>query len=228
MRFRTSSQRRLNLLPNIRNPDVRRAMQVVPRHFFVPSTYRDVAYEDHPLPIGYGQTISQPHLVALMIELLNLKPGDKVLEIGTGSGYQTALLAELGYVEVYSVEIGPELAEQAEARLMTLGYNSIHLKHGDGYYGWEEHAPFDAIVVTAASDFVPPPLLNQMADGGRMVIPVGSPDCTQTLWKLVKEGTDLKAYEIGGVAFVPFTRRESPDASRRANDRSLAAKHADD
>ncbi len=228
MGWRTSGQRLFNLLPEIRNPDVRRAMQVVPRHFFVPSVYRDVAYEDHPLPIGYGQTISQPHLVAVMIELLNLKPAEKVLEIGTGSGYQTALLAELGYVEVYSVEIVPELAEQAEARLKTLGYNSVHLKHGDGYYGWEEHAPFDAIVVTAASEFVPPQLLNQLADGGRMVIPVGSPDYPQTLWKLVKEGTDLKAYEIGGVAFVPFTRRESPDASRKANDRSLAAQRADD
>jgi protein-L-isoaspartate(D-aspartate) O-methyltransferase len=212
MGWRKTGQHLLDLLPDIRNPDVRRAMQVVPRHAFVPPAYRDVAYEDHPLPIGYGQTISQPHLVAVMIELLNLKSGEKVLEIGTGSGYQTAILAELGYVEVYSVEIIPELAEQAEARLKALGYNAVHLKHGDGYHGWEEHAPFDAIIVTAASEFVPPPLLNQLADGGRMVIPVGSPDCAQTLWKLVKEGAGLKAYEIGGVAFVPFTRQEAKES----------------
>jgi len=198
-----------NVMPDLQDPDVRRAMRDVPRPHFVPPPYRDLAYEDHPLPIGHGQTISQPQLVAIMIELLELRPGGKVLEIGTGSGYQTAVLAELGYVEVYSVEIIPELGAEAEARLKELGYTLVHLKQGDGYYGWEEHAPYDAIIVTAAAEFVPPPLLNQLANGSRMVIPVGPPDGAQTLWKLVKEGNDLKAYEIGGVTFVPFTRQEA-------------------
>ncbi len=151
-----------------------------------------------------------------MTELLGLRPGDKVLEIGTGSGYQAAALAELGYVEVYSVEIIPELANQAADRLKALGYTGIHLKQGDGYYGWEEHAPFDAIIVTAAPDHLPSPLAAQLAEGGRLVIPIGPPGGYQTLWKFVKEGADLKAYSLGGVAFVPFTReavKEGPSTS---------------
>lgn len=185
--------------------DVLRVMRTVPRHVFVPHGYLNEAYADHPLPIGYGQTISQPYIVAWMTELLELQPGDKVLEIGTGSGYQAAVLAELGYVEVYSIEIIPELAGQAADRLRALDYTKIQLKQGDGYYGWEEHAPFNAIIVTAAPDHLPSPLAAQLADGGRIVIPIGPPGGYQSLWKFVKQGEDLKAYDMGGVAFVPFT-----------------------
>ena len=189
----------------ITNPDVLRAMHTVPRHVFVPAKYINQAYDDHPLPIGYGQTISQPYLVAWMTELLALKPGDKVLEVGTGSGYQAAVLAELGFVEIYSVEIVPELAGQAAAHLRDLGYADVHLKQGDGYDGWAEHAPYNAIIVTAAPDHLPPPLAGQLAEGGRLVIPIGPPGDYQTLWKFVKEEGALKAYSLGGVAFVPFT-----------------------
>ncbi|HIE39013.1 MAG TPA: protein-L-isoaspartate(D-aspartate) O-methyltransferase [Anaerolineales bacterium] len=184
---------------------VLKAMRTVPRHLFVPETERGHAYGDYPLPIGFGQTISQPYIVALMTELLELEPGDKVLEVGTGSGYQAAILASIPEIEVYSVEIIPELAQIARERLQQLGY-SVHCKEGDGYYGWEEHAPFDAIIVTAAPDHVPPPLVAQLAEGGRMVIPVGPPGGYQTLWKFVKEaGGELRAYNMGGVAFVPLT-----------------------
>ncbi len=189
----------------VQQPDVVRAMRDVPRHAFVPAEYLDQAYDDHPLPIGYGQTISQPYIVAWMTELLELKPGEKVLEIGTGSGYQAAVLAELGYVEVYSIEIVPELAASAAERLEKLGYSEVNVRQGDGYYGWEEHAPFDAIVVTAAPDHLPAPLVAQLKDGGRLVIPIGPPGGFQSLWKFVKTGEDLKAYNLGGVAFVPFT-----------------------
>ena len=190
---------------NVRNVEVLQAMRTVPRHRFVPPDYLDQAYEDHPLPIGYGQTISQPYIVAWMTEELELQPGDKVLEIGTGSGYQAAVLAELENVEVFSIEIIPELAEQAADRLRALGYTGIYLKQGDGYYGWAEHAPFDAIVVTAAPDHVPHPLVEQLAEGGRLVIPIGPPGGYQSLWKFVRQGENLKAYNLGGVAFVPFT-----------------------
>lgn len=188
----------------VKNPDVLRAMRTVPRHLFVPERYRNQAYEDHPLPIGYGQTISQPYIVAWMTELLDLKPGAKVLEIGTGSGYQAAVLAELGYVEVYSIEIIPELAQQAKERLERLGYK-VHVRQGDGYYGWPEEAPFDAIIVTAAPDHLPQPLVQQLKEGGRLVIPIGPPGGYQTLWKFVKEAGELKAYNLGGVVFVPLT-----------------------
>jgi protein-L-isoaspartate(D-aspartate) O-methyltransferase len=181
------------------------AMKAVPRHAFVPQPYLDQAYDDHPLLIGHGQTISQPYIVAWMTELLALQPGEKVLEIGTGSGYQAAVLAELGNVEVYSIEIIPELAESAALRLRDLGYNQVHLEQGDGYYGWEEYAPFDAIIVTAAPDHLPAPLAAQLAEGGRLVIPIGPPGGYQSLWKFVKEQGELKAYDMGGVAFVPFT-----------------------
>lgn len=184
---------------------VLRAMRTVPRHRFVPSEYLDQAYEDHPLPIGYGQTISQPYIVAWMTEQLNLQPGEKVLEIGAGSGYQAAVLAELGYVEIYTIEIVPQLAEQAAARLMELGYTQIHVTQGDGYYGWPEYAPFDAIIVTAAPDHVPAPLVEQLAEGGRMVIPIGPQGWYQSLWKFVKEEGQVKAYNLGGVVFVPLT-----------------------
>ena len=185
--------------------DVLRAMQTVPRHRFVKPELLSQAYEDHPLPIGYGQTISQPYIVAWMTELLELEHGEKVLEIGTGSGYQAAVLAELGYVDVYTIEIVPELAESAKTRLIELGYEEVHVKQGDGYFGWAEYAPFDAIIVTAAPDHLPGPLAEQLAEDGRLVIPIGPPGGYQTLWKFVYEARELKAYDMGGVAFVPFT-----------------------
>ena len=190
----------------ITDEDVLRAMRAVPRHLFVPEAERDYAYGDFPLPIGYGQTISQPYIVALMTDLLELKEGDKVLEIGTGSGYQAAILAEMPGVEVYTLEIVPALAESACQRLESLGYITVHCKQGDGYYGWPEHAPFDAIIVTAAPDHMPQPLADQLAEGGRMVIPIGPPGGYQTLWKFVKQPDgELQALNMGGVAFVPFT-----------------------
>jgi protein-L-isoaspartate(D-aspartate) O-methyltransferase len=205
------TQARLNLVENdikgagMLNEDVLEAMRNVPRHKFVPEEYLDQAYENHPLPIGYGQTISQPYIVAWMTELLELQPGEKVLEIGTGSGYQAAILAELGYVDVYSIEIVPELAESAATRLQDLGYTKVQVKQGDGYFGWPEYAPFDAIIVTAAPDHLPAPLAEQLAEGGRIVIPIGPPGLYQSLWKFVNEGGELKAYNMGGVAFVPLT-----------------------
>ena len=169
----------------ITNPDVIRAMETVPRHMFVPEEFINYAYTDQPLPIGYGQTISQPLMVALMTQLLELEPGDKILEIGTGSGYQAAVLAELGSVEVYSIEIVPELAERAKETLLEAGYDTIFLKEGDGYYGWEEYAPFDAIIVTAAPDHLPVPLVDQLAEDGILVIPIGPPGWYQTLWRKI-------------------------------------------
>ena len=189
----------------VKDPDVLRAMRTVPRHKFVPEEYIDYAYNDHPLPIGYGQTISQPFIVALMTELLQLKEGAKVLEIGSGSGYQAAILEELGYVEVYSIEIIPELAERAADTLEKTGYSSVTLKQGDGYYGWEEYAPFDAIIVTAAPDHLPLSLTQQLKDNGILVIPIGPPGGYQTLWQFHKQGNELVAYNQGGVSFVPFT-----------------------
>ncbi len=189
----------------VTDPDVLRAMRTVPRHLFVPERYRDRAYGDHPLPIGYGQTISQPYIVAWMTELLELQPGDKVLEIGTGSGYQAAVLAEIGYVEVYTIEIIPELAAQAAERLRRLGYTQVRVRQGDGYYGWPEAAPSDVIIVTAAPDHLPQPLVQQLKDGGRIVIPIGPPGGYQTLWKFVKEGDKVKGYNLGAVRFVPLT-----------------------
>ncbi|MDY0019814.1 MAG: protein-L-isoaspartate(D-aspartate) O-methyltransferase [Anaerolineae bacterium] len=189
----------------VSDPEVLRAMRTVLRHHFVPEDYLDQAYADHPLPIGYGQTISQPFIVAWMTELLELQPGEKVLEIGTGSGYQAAILAELGDVEVYSIEIVPELAEGARATLDTEGYTEVQVKEGDGYYGWEEYAPFDAIIVTAAPDHLPQPLVAQLEEGGRIVIPIGPPGGYQSLWRFVVEADGLKAYNLGGVSFVPFT-----------------------
>jgi protein-L-isoaspartate(D-aspartate) O-methyltransferase len=195
------------------NEDVLRAMRTVPRHQFVPLDLIDRAYADHPLPIGYGQTISQPYIVALMTELLELEPGNKVLEIGTGSGYQAAVLAELGYVEVYSIEIIPELAVQASRSLEAAGYPNLNLKQGDGYFGWDEHAPFDAIIVTAAPDHLPLPLVEQLKETGRIVIPIGPPGGYQTLWRFEFEGGELVAYNMGGVAFVPFTRDNDGNTS---------------
>jgi protein-L-isoaspartate(D-aspartate) O-methyltransferase len=190
----------------IRDEEVLQAMRTVPRHEFVPDDYDHLAYTDQPLPIGYGQTISQPFIVAWMTELLELEPGDSVLEIGTGSGYQAAVLAELGDIDVYSIEIIPELADRAAQTLRETGYPDVHLKQGDGYYGWKEHAPYDAIIVTAAPDHLPPPLSDQLAPEGRIVIPIGPPGGYQTLWRFVKEEGELVAYNLGDVSFVPFTR----------------------
>jgi protein-L-isoaspartate(D-aspartate) O-methyltransferase len=194
------------------DPDVLRAMSSVPRDKFVPPDYLGQAYEDHPLPIGFGQTISQPYIVAWMTELIELKAGEKVLEIGTGSGYQAAILAELGNVDVYSIEIVPELAESANERLNNLGYTKIHLKQGDGYYGWPEDILFNAIIVTAAPDHVPAPLVAQLIEGGRLVIPIGPPGGFQTLWKFVKQQGELKAYNLGQVSFVPLTGKGAKQA----------------
>lgn len=189
----------------VTDADVLRAMETVPRHEFVPEEWLAQAYQDHPLPIGNGQTISQPYIVAAMTELAQIKRGDRVLEIGTGSGYQAAVLAMLTD-QVYSVEIIPALAESAAARLQRLGYTQVVTKNADGYFGWEEHAPFDAILVTAASDHIPPPLVAQMKDGGRMIIPVGPAGGYQTLWRVNKRGDKTAAENIMGVLFVPLTR----------------------
>ncbi len=176
----------------------------VPRHRYVAEEQQAKAYADHPLPIAEGQTISQPYVVALMTELLNLQPADRVLEIGTGSGYQAAILAEL-VREVFTIEIRKPLAEAAEQRLRELGYRNVHVRYGDGYYGWEDAAPFDAIVVTAAANHLPPPLLKQLKDGGRLILPLGSTVFSQTLTLITKTGERFRTEQLGAVAFVPMT-----------------------
>jgi protein-L-isoaspartate(D-aspartate) O-methyltransferase len=189
----------------IDDPRVIEVMRRVPRHEFVPENYLNQAYNNHPLPIGHGQTISQPFIVALMTQELALEPGDKVLEIGTGSGYQAAILAELG-VDVYSIEIIEALALEAQLRLERLGYSAIRIRHADGYFGWPEQAPFDAIIVTAAPDHVPQPLLDQLAEGGIMVIPVGPVGGFQELWRITRDDAgEVRSTSLGGVRFVPLT-----------------------
>ncbi len=180
------------------------AMETVPRHEFVPAKYLEQAYADHPLPIGYGQTISQPFIVAWMTELLELEKDSKVLEIGTGSAYQAAVLAEITD-EVYTMEIVEELEKSAEEKLESLGYTQVKVKHADGYFGWEEHAPYDAIIVTCAPDHIPQPLVQQLKDGGRMVLPVGPPGGYQSLWLITKQGDQVLSKNLGGVRFVPLT-----------------------
>jgi len=183
---------------------VMQAMGQVPRHAFVPPEQIAYAYENRPLPIGYGQTISQPYIVALMTDLAEVSAGDRVLEVGTGSGYQAAILGELG-VEVYSIEIVPELAELAARRLHELGYENIHTRQGDGYHGWEEREPFDAILVTAAASHIPPPLIRQLKPGGRMLVPVGGRFQVQQLM-LVEKTTagKVKTRQVLPVRFVPL------------------------
>ncbi len=207
----TLRARRLALVRDIaaqgvRDSAVLAAMRAVPRHEFVAPLYREQAYEDHPLPIECGQTISQPSLVAYMTELLRPRPGMKVLEVGTGSGYQAAVLAQLG-CRVFTIEIFRELATSAEARLRRLGYRAVAVRHGDGYAGWPEQAPFDAIVVTAGAEHVPKPLVEQLAPGGRMVIPVGADPADAEL-TVVEKGRDGKARtrEVLPVRFVPLLR----------------------
>lgn len=181
------------------------SMNTVKRHELVPAAEKRFAYENRPLPIGYGQTISQPYIVALMTQLIEPDADDVVLEVGTGSGYQAAILAELVH-HVYSIEIIEALATRARQDLDRLGYRNITTKLGDGYYGWQEHAPFDAIVVTAAASHVPPPLIEQLKPGGRMVIPVGGRFMTQTLLLLEKTETgEVITRQFGAVRFVPLT-----------------------
>jgi protein-L-isoaspartate(D-aspartate) O-methyltransferase len=186
------------------NASVMQVLAEVPRHEFVPEEMRRHAYENRPLPIGFGQTISQPYIVALMTDLLDLEAGEKVLEVGTGSGYQAAVLASLGQ-EVFSIEIIPALAGLAEERFRRLGY-AVSTRTGDGYYGWSTEAPFDAIVVTAAASHVPPPLVQQLKPGGVMVIPVGGPFSVQQL-TLIEKGNDgeVRTRQVLPVVFVPLT-----------------------
>lgn len=187
------------------DPAVIDAMGKVPRHEFVPAALRQEAYSDRPLPIGEGQTISQPYIVAVMSHLLGVKPGGRVFELGTGSGYQAAVLAEMG-VNVYSIEIVPELAERARQTLQHLGYTRARVRAGDGYVGWPEEAPFDAIVVTAAGDHIPQPLVDQLKPGGRLVMPVGAAYAVQQL-SVLEKATDgsLTPREVLPVRFVPIT-----------------------
>ncbi len=194
----------------ITDPATLRAMGKVPRHEFVPTRYKNSAYEDGPLPIAKGQTISQPFMVAYATQALKLKPHYKVLEIGTGSGYQAAILAEI-VDSVYTIEIVPQLGEEAKKVLDALGYDNIHFKIGDGYQGWPEKGPFDAIVVTAAPAVIPPPLLDQLKEGGRMVIPVGEAQEIQRFLEVRKVGGKIKTQDLMPVRFVPFTREKDEE-----------------
>jgi protein-L-isoaspartate(D-aspartate) O-methyltransferase len=181
------------------------AMRKVQRHMLVPDNQKQNAYSDSPLPIGYGQTISQPYIVAYMTEAMQPKKGQKVLEVGTGSGYQAAVLAEI-VDEVYTIEIVEPLGKRARRDLENLGYKNIYVKIGDGYEGWEEHAPFDAIIVTAAVESIPPALIAQLKNGGRMIIPVGSQFMTQQLVLIEKSDDKIRSRNVMPVRFVPFTR----------------------
>lgn len=189
---------------DISDARVLRAMERVPRHEFVPAELREEAYDDNPLPIGFRQTISQPYIVAYMTQAADVAPGDRVLEIGTGSGYQAAVLGELAR-EVYTIEIVPELAERSRALLARMGYRNVQVRHGDGYAGWPEHAPFDAIVVTAAPDHVPRALVEQLAVNGRMVIPVG--DVHQEMRVITRTSRGVTEERTIPVRFVPLVRK---------------------
>ncbi len=199
--------------PPVRDTRVLDAMRRTPRHLFVPAAQAPFAYEDRPLPIGHGQTISQPYMVAIMTELLETKKEHRVLEIGTGSGYQAAVLSPL-VAEVFTIEIVEPLGREARDRLKNLGYKNIDVRIGDGYLGWPEKAPFDRIIVTAGADHIPMPLVEQLAPGGRMVIPVGPHWQTQIL-KLIVKGTrgprDFRATDVMPVIFVPLVREKKPD-----------------
>jgi protein-L-isoaspartate(D-aspartate) O-methyltransferase len=188
----------------ISDPKVLAAMRKVPRHAFVPGELEGAAYADRALPIGEGQTISQPYVVALMTEILNLTDEQRVLEIGTGSGYQAAVLAEIAK-DVYSIEIKEKLHKNASNLLKSLNYKNIITRQGDGYFGWEEAGPFDAIMITAAVDHIPPPLIGQLKDGGRLALPLGNPFSYQNLVLVTKHGDDVSVKEITGVLFVPMT-----------------------
>jgi protein-L-isoaspartate(D-aspartate) O-methyltransferase len=192
----------------VRDAEVLRAMRGVPRHEFVRPGDAGRAYADRPLPIGHGQTISQPYIVAVMTALLDIRPGDVVLEIGTGSGYQAAVLAEIADT-AYTIEIIEPLGESARRRLAELGYANIHAAIGDGYFGWPDHPPFDGILVTAAASHIPPPLIEQLSPGARMVIPVGGPFQVQSLMLVEKQADgNVIQWNMGAVRFVPLTRGE--------------------
>jgi protein-L-isoaspartate(D-aspartate) O-methyltransferase len=188
----------------VKDAKVLDAMAKIPRHLFVEESLSRKAYADSPLPIAEGQTISQPYVVALMTEALKLRPEERVLEIGTGSGYQAAVLAEI-VREVYTIEIRKPLAEAAQQRLKGLGYANVNVKYGDGYFGWEEHAPFDAIIITASVNHIPPPLIKQLKEGGRIILPLGSTLFHQTLTLATKVKGELDVEQMGAVAFVPMT-----------------------
>ena len=188
----------------ISDKKVLNAMSEVPRHVFVPENLMFRAYSDHPLPIGEGQTISQPYIVALMTESLELNGYERVLEIGTGSGYQAAILANIAK-EVYTIEIKEKLYKKASRVLESLGYMAVKTRHADGYFGWPEAAPFDCIMITAAIDHIPPPLLKQLKDGGRLILPLGNPFSYQNLSLVTKHGKDYTVKQITGVLFVPMT-----------------------
>ena len=189
----------------VSDPAVLRARRTVPRHRFVPDAPPELAYADRPLPIGHRQTISQPFIVAYMTELVRPDPTDRALEVGTGSGYQAAVLGEV-VDSVYTIEIVPELAQTARQRLDSLGYDNVRVRTGDGYQGWPTRAPFDVIIVTAAPEEIPPPLIDQLADGGRMVIPVGPEGQTQQLMLITKDDGAVNRRRITPVRFVPFQR----------------------
>ncbi len=190
----------------ITDRDVLSAIERVPRHRFVPPDHQEYAYEDRPLPIGQGQTISQPFIVALMTQLLELTPASKVLEIGTGCGYQTAILAELAK-EVYTIEVLPELSARAAKTLAELGYDNVRFRVGDGWDGWPKEAPFDGIIVTAAAPAWPPPLVEQLAEGGNLVIPVGPSGWDQVLWRAAKREGEITKYQVAPVRFVPLVSK---------------------
>ena len=195
----------------IEDARVLEAMRKVKRHLFVPEPYRPMAYADRPLPIGEGQTISQPYIVALMTYQLHLQPGDTVLEIGTGSGYQAAILAELAK-EVYSIEVIEKLAHTAQERLRRLGYTNVWVRSGDGFYGWTEHAPYDAIIITCATPIIPERLVKQLKEGGRMILPLGDKPFGQgatvghqSLTLITKRGGKIEQQRLEDVVFVPMT-----------------------
>jgi protein-L-isoaspartate(D-aspartate) O-methyltransferase len=190
---------------DVKDPNILKAMRIVPRHAFVPENVQKAAYGDHPLPIGFGQTISQPYIVAFMTEALELKPDSKVLEIGTGSGYQAAVCAEIA-AEVYTIEIVEGLAKSAEEKLKELGYPNVFVRAGDGYFGWPEKAPFDAIIGTAAAERIPPPLIEQLAPGGRMILPYETSTGFQYLVLITKdEKGSISKRNVMPVMFVPMT-----------------------
>ncbi len=203
LRQRTQMVEHQIVARGVSDPRVLTAMREVPRHLFVPETFRPESYDDHPLPIGEGQTISQPYIVATMTEQLDLKPGDRVLEIGTGSGYQAAVLSRM-VRRVFSIEIVEKLAKRARRTLARLGIGNVEVRTGDGYRGWPEKAPFDAILLTAAPPEVPAPLVEQLKVGGRMVLPVGSGP-HQELVVLTKTATGVERRRVAAVRFVPMT-----------------------
>ena len=206
-RFRTQRKKMVHdqiVARGIDDPRILTAMAAVPRHAFVPKQLHPRAYDDHPLPIGEGQTISQPYIVALMTKVLELNGNERVLEVGTGSGYQAAVLARVAQ-NVHSIEIKKKLCRRAAETLADIGFDSIQTRCGDGYFGWPEAAPFDAIMITAAVDHIPPPLVKQLKEGGRLVLPLGNPFVYQNLVLVTKENNDIKVQSITGVLFVPMT-----------------------